>query len=295
VTKRILWIDDDEQLIDDWATVFSEYGFDVAKATNTSRALTLLRTQRVDGVLLDVRLGRDENGLEFLDELRHRYATLPVAILTGNPDYGDWKDARTKGASGYLWKFDKAIPLDPVKQRQFFAALDEAFPGAVSASEPTSVANLPEPRSTAVDVFVSYAHGDERLRRGLETHLSVLRRQGVIRTWHDRRILPGTEWAGQIDRNLESADLILLLISPEFLASDYCYEIEMKRALERHDAGNARVIPIILRPVDWQSAPFGRLQVLPMGGKPIVEWRPRDRAFEDVARGIRATVNTLPP
>src|SRR5437588_11630985 len=98
--KRILWIDDDERLIDDWALVFSAYGLEVAKATNTSRALTVLRTQHIDGVLLDVRLGRDENGLEFLDDLRHRNATLPVAILTGNPDYGDWKDARVKGAAG---------------------------------------------------------------------------------------------------------------------------------------------------------------------------------------------------
>jgi internalin A len=81
-----------------------------------------------------------------------------------------------------------------------------------------------------LSVFISYAHEDEPLRQQLETHLSLLRRQGLIANWHDRQILPGTEWEKEIDAHLESAQLVLLLISPDFLASDYCYEIEMKRA-----------------------------------------------------------------
>lgn len=150
------------------------------------------------------------------------------------------------------------------------------------------------PASTeAIEVFYSYSHRDERLREKLETHLSLLKRQGIIAGWHDRRIAAGTEWAGAIDEHLNTAQIVLLLISPDFLASDYCYDLEMTRAMERHDAGEARVIPIILRSVDWRGAPFARLQALPKDGKPVTEWPNRDAAFTDVAKGIRAVVETL--
>src|SRR2546421_2433710 len=85
-----------------------------------------------------------------------------------------------------------------------------------------------------LSVFISYAHEDEPWRERLEAHLSLLRRQGLIANWHDRQILAGEEWSQEIDEHLEAASIILLLISPDFLASDYCYEIEMQRALERH-------------------------------------------------------------
>src|SRR5947209_7093010 len=104
--------------------------------------------------------------------------------------------------------------------------------------------------SSPVEVFYSYAHKDESFRVKLETHLSLLRRQGLISTWHDRHILPGADWAQAIDTHLEQASVILLLISADFLASDYCYGLEMTRALERDQAKEARVIPIVLRPVD---------------------------------------------
>jgi hypothetical protein len=140
----------------------------------------------------------------------------------------------------------------------------------------------------AIAVFFSYSHKDEVLRDKLATHLKLLERQGVIQQWHDRQILAGTEWKGEIDGNLEAAQIILLLISADFLASDYCYDLEMGRALERHDAGAARVIPIVLRPVDnlWK-APFGKLQALPTDGKAVTLWDNQDAAFADVAKGIR--------
>jgi hypothetical protein len=115
----------------------------------------------------------------------------------------------------------------------------------------------------------------------------------VIREWYDREITAGTEWKGQIDQHFNSAGVILLLISADFLASDYCYDVEMKRALERHDQGEARVIPVILRPVDWKGAPFGKLQALPTDAKPVNSWNNRDEAFTDVARGIRQAVGQL--
>lgn len=150
----------------------------------------------------------------------------------------------------------------------------------------------PSPTRT-VELFYSYAHEDEKLREQLEKHLVILKRQGVIQDWHDRKIGAGTEWKGQIDAHLNSAGVILLLISADFLASDYCYDIELKRAMQRHEAGEARVIPVILRPVDWQGAPFGKLQALPKDAKPVTSWTKRDEAFANVAQGIRAAVEEL--
>ena len=109
----------------------------------------------------------------------------------------------------------------------------------------------------SLELFYSYSHKDEELRDQLENHLAMLKREGVISGWHDRRISAGQEWDGEIDDHLNSVEIILLLVSSDFLASNYCYDIEVKRAMERHEAGEARVIPIILRPCDWQRAPFG--------------------------------------
>jgi|GEM_PF-2335444 len=132
-----------------------------------------------------------------------------------------------------------------------------------------------------------YAHEDEALRVQLEKHLSTLRRQGFIAEWYDRKIVPGTDWAVDINLHLQSASIILLLVSSDFLASDYIFGAEMEKALRRHYEGTARVIPILLRPVDWEGAPFAHLQALPSDGKPITVWDNRDTAFANVAKGIR--------
>ena len=142
-------------------------------------------------------------------------------------------------------------------------------------------------------LFYSYSHQDEELRVELEKHLSVLRRQGVISGWSDRRIEPGHEWAGEIDGQLDNADIVLLLVSADFLASDYCYDVEMTRAMDRHASGDARIIPILCRPCDWKSAPFGKLQALPTEANPVTLWSNPDAAFEDIARGIRRISETL--
>ena len=154
---------------------------------------------------------------------------------------------------------------------------------------------MADPQTTKpIELFYSYSHKDEKLREKLETHLALLKRQGVIAGWHDRKIGAGQEWANQVDKHLNSAQIILLLVSADFLASDYCYEVELKRALERHDAREARVIPVILRPCDWHLAPFGKLQALPRDGKPIANWSSRENAFLDVAQGIRNAAEALP-
>ncbi|MCI0523651.1 MAG: toll/interleukin-1 receptor domain-containing protein, partial [Acidobacteria bacterium] len=145
----------------------------------------------------------------------------------------------------------------------------------------------------SISIFISYSHRDDELREELDTQLSGLRRQGVISVWHDRWILAGKEWAREIDHNLNDADLILLLISPDFIASDYCYDIEMKRAVERHDAGEAVVIPVILRSCVWQGAPFGKIQGLPRDAKPVTSAANSDEAFTEVVVGIQRAVEKL--
>jgi len=146
-----------------------------------------------------------------------------------------------------------------------------------------------------VEVFFSYAHEDRQTLERLEKHLAALIRQGEVSAWHDRMIGAGQEWAGQIDKHINSAKVILLLVSADFLGSDYCYDIEMLRAMERHAAGEARVIPVIVRPCDWQAAPFGKLQALPEGAKPISLWANRDEAFLSVVQGVRRVINSAPP
>jgi len=144
-----------------------------------------------------------------------------------------------------------------------------------------------EPSVKAIRLFYSYSHKDEKLREQLVNHLSLLKRRGVISNWFDRRIGAGTEWKDQIDRNIELAQIILLLVSPDFLASHYCYDIEMTCAMQRHKNKEARVIPVILRPCDWPDAPFGVLQALPKDAKPVTTWSNRDEAWLDISQGIR--------
>jgi hypothetical protein len=149
--------------------------------------------------------------------------------------------------------------------------------------------------SYPLSVFISYSHRDEALKQELEDHLALLKRQDKIRPWQDRQIEAGTEWNEQIRAALDEADIILLLISPRFMNSDFCYGKEMQRAMQRHHNGDARVIPIILTPTDWKGAPFDKLQVLPKDGKPVVDWPNHDAAFVDVVKGIRRAIETLSP
>jgi len=137
-------------------------------------------------------------------------------------------------------------------------------------------------------VFFSYSHADEALRDQIDKQLAMLKRQGVIETWHDRRIGAGEELDRAIDENLERSDIILLLVSHDFLASEYCYGREMLRAMERHEEGTAIVIPVILRACEWQHAPFGKLMATPPDGKPITQWQDRDQALLEVAKSVRA-------
>jgi tetratricopeptide (TPR) repeat protein len=142
-------------------------------------------------------------------------------------------------------------------------------------------------------LFYSYSHKDENLRDQLARHLSALTREKLISGWHDREMTAGTKWKGEIDDHLKAARIILLLVSSDFLASDYCNDVELKCALERDKNGEARVIPVILRPCDWQYSAFSHLQALPKNAKPVTRWSNRDEAWLNVVEGIRDALKKM--
>lgn len=144
-----------------------------------------------------------------------------------------------------------------------------------------------------ITVFYSYSHKDEELRNELDKHLSVLKRQGIIAGWHDRAIEAGKDWDDEITRQLKTARIILLLISADFLASEYCWGTEMAVAMDRCNRGEAEVIPVLLRSVYREGAEFARLQALPKDARPVKLWADRDEAFEDIARGISKAAEQL--
>lgn len=141
--------------------------------------------------------------------------------------------------------------------------------------------------SERVKAFISYSHRDSAALDRLHVHLASLKREGRIAAWYDRDILAGSELDAEIAEQLESCELFLLLVSPDFLASDYCVEREMSRALERHDAQEARVVPIIIEPCDWKSSPLRKLKAVPRDGKPISDWTNPNTAYLDVVQELR--------
>jgi tetratricopeptide (TPR) repeat protein len=145
----------------------------------------------------------------------------------------------------------------------------------------------------ALKLFYCYAREDKTLRDDLDIHLRSLKRQNVVTSWYDGEITPGSEWEKEIDTQLRAAHLILLLVTPHFMASDYCYGIEMEKALQRHRDGTARIIPIILRRTNWEDAPFSTLQVLPPDAKPVIQWPDRDEAFWNITVGIKKAITEL--
>src|SRR6266849_2759431 len=147
----------------------------------------------------------------------------------------------------------------------------------------------------AVKIFFCYAHEDEYLLIQLQMHLRPLEREGLIEFWYDRNISAGTEWEREISEQLNTAQIVLLLVSPDFMNSDYCYAVEMKQAIQRYERNEACVIPVILRPVYWQIASLRILQALPTDAQPIVDrnWHTLDEAFYNVTEGVRRAVEEI--
>jgi internalin A len=149
------------------------------------------------------------------------------------------------------------------------------------------------PEEPPIRLFISYSRKDETPCNQLETQLKLLQRRGLISIWHDRKIEAGDDWRERIDENLERADIILFLVSADFIASDYCYDKEMRRALKRGEAGETQVIPVIVRDVSWSLAPFGMLAALPTGGKAVMSWSNKDAAWRNVSEGIAQAVEHI--
>ncbi|MHC1946490.1 toll/interleukin-1 receptor domain-containing protein [Bradyrhizobium sp. UFLA06-06] len=143
--------------------------------------------------------------------------------------------------------------------------------------------------------FISYSHRDEKALERLHIHLATLRREGAISAWYDREILAGDDFDIEIDAALSKSEIFLALVSPDFLASSYCYDQEVSKALERHAQGTLRVVPIVIEPCDWKSTPLGKLKALPKDGKPISTWTNENIAYLDVAMELRRIASDQPP
>ena len=242
------------------------------------------------------------------DETNFAGAALAGAALA-NPTGGrqDLRGARnlTLGqlAAAKSW-FPALLPDSLDAQRSETVVMNRGGPSSPHKRRPRSAQERsglrryhapPRPMESRaqsfIRLFISYSHKDEAFRNELDDHLSLLRRQGIVDTWHDRKIVAGDDWVGEIDENLEAADIVLLLVSASFLASDYCYDKEMKRALERHDAGEARVVPVAVRECVWRGAPFARLQAVPTDAKAVEEWGSRHAAWKNVVEGLVAVID----
>lgn len=147
-------------------------------------------------------------------------------------------------------------------------------------------------REPKVKIFYSYSHKDEELREQFEAHMSSLKRTGYIEEWHDRKILPGQTWKTSIYSNMEESDIVLFLVSSDFLNSDYCYNKEVLKSVERHNQGKCTVVPILVRDCDYEGTPFESIQGLPTDMKPIISrhWHNIDEAFVNVARGLKKII-----
>jgi TIR domain/Putative peptidoglycan binding domain len=150
-----------------------------------------------------------------------------------------------------------------------------------------------EAASGSLRLFWSYAHEDDQMRRELHTHLAPLRNEQLLVDWSDRDITPGTDWDTEISARLSSSNIVLVLVSADFLASSYAYGKELRRALELHDSGVLTVVPVILRPSLWRNLPIGRLQALPQDARPISTWEDRDSAYLSVVEGLATLAREL--
>jgi hypothetical protein len=194
----------------------------------------------------------------------------------------------TGGAMKLTYEMVEASPESPAE-----SVVQQAQEASIAVSHgDTERVETKKKRSAAtksegpLTVFISYARGDGPLRERLAQHAARLRHEGLIRLWYDREVSPGVAWAAEIDEHLEAADIILLLISADFLASTYCWDKEMTRALERHDAGEARVVPVLLKPCDWRNKRLAALSALPSNGQPLTTMANRDAGFTDIVAGL---------
>lgn len=144
-----------------------------------------------------------------------------------------------------------------------------------------------------MNIFISYSHKDEAFREELVEHISMLQRRGFIDIWHDRKITTSEDWRNEISENLEKADITIFLVSSSFLASPYCQDIEVKKAIELHESRKTKIVSIVIRSCDWHESEFGRYQALPQDAKPIALWDDKDSAWTNAVNGIKELITEL--
>jgi hypothetical protein len=238
------------------------------------RAVTLRVDRRVrDEATILIELGADDGtcfGAADYDYQRIKeYKEKEATWIFGD---GGWLDSR--GIFAHIAvEVVRAKPSAP-------SAVEGALAGAGAGAEP-------------VKLFYSFADTDEQLREALERHLSTLKWQGVLADWHHRKISAGEGWKSEADSHMEAADIVLLLISADFIASQYAAGFELEKALLMHRSGAARVIPVLVRSVDMSYGPLSELRALPSDGKPVTSWANQDEAWTDVVQGIRQVVEDI--
>ena len=294
--------------------------------TLSSDTLAVLSTKQVDNTAVNNLLpvgtslvATTDGGLAVVLDLQthevlRRYKEHQGPVRAAAQVKGDWVATGDRAGTVRVWNIKTMATLcayqfkervlelgfDPKDSNLFVitesevASLQLPTEWFVSSAPSVRMEPISNPKR-AVDVFVSYSHTDEALKKRLESHLSLLRRQGRIQSWSDRHIDAGEGFSERIRAQLLAAEIVLLLVSPDFIASNYCYETEMEIAIARHGAGTAKVVPVILRPTDWMSAPFGQLMALPTDGRPVTSWPNEDDAFLDVAAGLRRLLDQMEP
>ncbi len=222
--------------------------------------------------------------------INHQYPVMAIrgiSDIVGLERDNQWTKYACQTAAAFAYAFVTAGIITPRENR----ASSQPSQGQVKA--PRVQSESPANRRGPIEVFISYSEEDEKFKKQLETHLAMLRREDIIRPWHSQLIELGREWEQETASHIDSAQIILLLVSPSFLASDQLYENEMMLAMERQVSGDARVVPIILRSVDLGQTPFKRLLALPRNGRPIDTWRNADEIWSSIAQEIRQLCEQL--
>lgn len=211
---------------------------------------------------------------------KKKFLTKLEALSNGHP-------INSKGLRDAIsWK---AETYDRVRKDLLVEGLIKAAVGGPGGT--VQMENIP--RQGALSVFISYCHDDEDMKDKLVKHLAPLKRSGLISEWHDRKITAGENWGHTISSNLETASIVLLLVSIDFINSEYCDDFEMDAALKRHDAKQCLVIPVIVRNCLWQMTPFAKLQALPKDAKAVSAWPDYDNAFVDIVQGIKIAADKM--
>lgn len=148
----------------------------------------------------------------------------------------------------------------------------------------------PQPHdATPLKLFLSYAKADAELKERLDNHLTALKRGNLIDVWSDEQVLAGHDWGEAAKTNIQEADIVLLLVSASFIASEHIWKSEVEKAMSRRSEG-VIIVPVALKPVDWGGLPFAGLQGLPRSQKPVTTYNDLDLGLLEVARGVREVV-----